>query len=338
LETEFLIRKNLLTLSVGSFVGIVLLSVWLYFNPLQDIIAHFATVNYYWVALASVVYLSAYFLRACRWRLLIPSPAHPGLFRTWLYAMGGNWVNYLIPIRVGDVVRAWFLKRFHQIPMMRALPSVFIDKAFDTIAIAFIIIIIPFSAIKLSSAVMVLLSLLLLVFVLTLLLLLSAAWQKDIVIRVLQFLFSWCPRKFRSKVNSGVDVFVSELNLFEHHPLQLVFALILTAMGIMLDGLYFFLLFKAFSVPYSFPLALLGYTLINLSYALPQPPAQLGSNEWMMIIVFSVGFGLTKSTASAIMAFAHILTAGLMTFWGGLAFITLGPEALTKLFKGEKLE
>ncbi len=333
-----MIRKNLISLTLGSFIGIILLAVWLYFNPIQEILAHFATANYKWVIVASLVYLSAYFLRACRWRLLIPSSANPGMWTTWLYAMGGNWVNYLIPIRAGDVVRAWFLKRFHHVPMLKALPSVFIDKAFDTIAIAFIIIIIPFSAIQISVPVMILLGLLLLVFLFTLFLLFFAAWHKDLVIRIIQFLLAWLPRKFRAKVNMGVEVFVVELNIFEHHPLKILFALLLTALGILLDGLYFFLLFKAFGVPYSFPLALLGYTLINLSYALPQPPAQLGSNEWMMIIVFSVGFGLTKSTASAIMAFAHILTAALMTFWGGIAFFILGPEALSKVFKGEKLE
>jgi hypothetical protein len=36
------------------------------------------------------------------------------------------------------------------------------------------------------------------------------------------------------------------------------------------------------------------HTLINLSYAILRPPAQLGSNEWMMIIIFSIGFGLDK--------------------------------------------
>ncbi len=90
-------------------------------------------------------------------------------------------------------------------------------------------------------------------------------------------------------------MFISELNLFEHHPLKLVLALFLTAGGeVLLDGIYFYLLFRAFGILYPFTLVFLfGYTLINLSYAIPQPPAQLGSNEWMMIIIFSIGFGLT---------------------------------------------
>jgi len=104
-----------------------------------------------------------------------------------------------------------------------------------------------------------------------------------------------------------------------------------------MDGTYFYLLFRAFGILYPFAITLFGYTLINLSYAIPQPPAQLGSNEWMMIIIFSIGFGLTKSTASAIMAFGHILTAGLMSLWGIIAFAVLGPELFISVFKGEKI-
>ncbi|MCK9309504.1 MAG: lysylphosphatidylglycerol synthase transmembrane domain-containing protein [Candidatus Cloacimonetes bacterium] len=336
-------RKQIISLVSGLAIGIVLLLAWLHFNPMQGFWFHFASLKYQWVILASLAYLSAYFIRAWRWNMLLPfnSPEtgkKPGLFRTYLYAMGGNFINYLIPLRAGDVVRAWFIKRNHNIPLLKALPSVIIDKAFDTIAILFIIILLPFLAIQVSKAMVILLSLLALVFIVTLLLLLSAAWQKDFVIRVLNKLFWFLPSRLKTRVHAAIVLFVNELNVFEHHPLHLLFATLLTAVGLALDGAYFYLLFVAFGIPFSFPLALFGYTLINLSYALPQPPAQLGSNEWMMIIVFSIGFGLTKSAASAIMAFAHILTFSLMSFWGIIAFAISGKEVVLKIFKGEKID
>lgn len=331
-------RKNIVSIGISLIVGIILLGVWLWINPLSEIQTHFRQLQLGWVALAAFIYLFAYFIRSCRWRLLIPHPAEPGVFRTWLYAMGGNLLNYLIPIRIGDLARAWFIKRNHQIPLARALPSVFIDKAFDTIAIMVIIIVLPFTAVELSIAMMILLGLLLVVFLITVCLLVLAASHKEMVISILQYPAKLFPKRFRSKLDGGISTFVTELNLFEHHPARLLLAVAFTAIGVILDGLYFFLLFKAFGIDYSYLLALLGYTLINLSYALPQPPAQLGSNEWMMIIIFSVGFGLTKSAASAIMAFAHVLTALLMSFWGAIAFLRLGPELIHKIFKGEKID
>lgn len=331
-------RKNLFTLIVGLAIGIVLIVIWLRQTPLNEIQAHFSGLRLGWVMLASLCYLGAYFLRSWRWNLLINIPTKPNLWRTWLYAMGGNWLNYLIPIRIGDVARAWFIKKHHHTPLMAALPTVFIDKAFDTLAILFIIIVLPFTSLQVSRPMLLLLGLLIIVFCLTLGLLLMAAWFKEGVSRILKRLFFWAPRKLKARLDAAIRLFIDELNLFEHRPARLMMAIFLTAAGVTLDGSYFYLLFRAFGIPYPFALALFGYTLINLSYALPQPPAQLGSNEWMMIIIFSIGFGLTKSAASAIMAFAHVLTAILMSAWGIPALALMGKDLVLQLIKGDKLD
>jgi uncharacterized protein (TIRG00374 family) len=125
--------------------------------------------------------------------------------------------------------------------------------------------------------------------------------------------------------------------MFRSQPLKLFWALGFTILGVILDGLYFWLIFRAFEMVYPFAMVLFGYTLINLSYALPQPPAQLGSNQWMMIIIFSLGFGLTKASASAVMALAHVLTAVLITISGGIALSITGSQILKKIFTGENL-
>jgi uncharacterized protein (TIRG00374 family) len=335
-------RRNIASLVIGSITGILLIATWLYFNPVDEILAHYHNLNVDYIVIASLTYILAYFLRSWRWNLLIPPSEgayiKPRLWQTWFYALGGNLINYLIPIRAGDVARAWFIKRNHNMPIMKALPSVFIDKSFDTLAILFVIVVLPFTAIQVSSPMLILLGLLMLVFILTFSLLLFAAWHKELVIRVIKTGFAWLPAKAKVKLFSMIELFINGLNLFDHHPLKLISAVLLTALGVLLDGLYFFFLFKAFAIPIAFPLALFGYTLINLSYALPQPPAQLGSNEWMMIVIFSVGFGLTKSGASAIMSFAHILTSFLMLALGAVAFAFSGKEIISKIFKGEKID
>lgn len=331
-------RKNTYTLIIGSLVGLILIVLWLRTISPSQIITHFRQVRLEWVGFAALVYLSAYFIRSWRWNLLIDIPQRPSLWQTWMYAMGGNWLNYMIPIRIGDVGRAWFIKRYHKVSLMSALPSVFIDKAFDTIAILFVIIILPFSALEITSPMLILLSMLIVVFVLTAGLLLLAAWYKELVISIFQKAFFWLPPNKRASINNAISLFINQLNIFEHQPRRLFFATLLTALGIGLDGLYFYLLFIAFKLVLPFPIVLLGYTLINLSYALPQPPAQLGSNEWLMLIVFSIGFGLTKSAASAIMAFAHILSALLMSGWGIAVFAHLGKDIILQLVKGDRID
>lgn len=330
-------RKRLLYLSLSLAIGLILILLWLRYTDLPDLLERMRSVNSRLVLWAALIYLSAYFIRSCRWNILLARQARISLARTWLYSMGGNWVNYLIPVRLGEVAKAWFVKRNHGIPMLSVLPSIFIDKTFDTLGIGFVLVMIPLLGMQISTGLTVLLVLLALVFAVSLAVIVLSARRKHNVVQLLQLLFAWLPESLKARINSYIEIFVQGLNIFEHHWTQLLYAVILTATGILLDGLYFHLLFRAFGIDYTFVRVLFGYTLINLSYALPQPPAQLGSNEWMMIIIFSVGFALTRQDASAIMAFAHLLTAILIGSLGLLAIFLSGRKVLIDIFRGEKI-
>jgi glycosyltransferase 2 family protein len=331
-------KRNLIILILGSIIGITLILLWLSYIPISEVKAYFKELSPLYVVLASLSYLSAYFVRSLRWNILLSQSIKIPIKDTWLYAMAGNLMNYMIPIRAGELVKSWFVKHNHGQSITHTLPSVFIDKTFDTLAIVSVLILIPFLAIQISTGLLVLLVLLAAVFVVSAGLLLMAAWHKQRVLGWVDLPLKLIPRRFRAKLREYLQSFIEGLNIFEHHPQKLLAATALTALGILLDGTYFYLIFVAFGIEFSFLLVLFGYTLINLSYALPQPPAQLGSNEWMMIIVFSLGFSLTKSSASAIMAFAHILTAILMGVVGYIAFAISGIEVFRMIFKGEKID
>lgn len=330
-------RKRLIFLIAGLILGLVLIFFWLRSIDVNAVLTNIRQVQLDLVVWASLAYLGAYFIRSWRWNLLLKKQARIPLGRTFLYSMGGNWINYLIPIRAGEVVKAWFVKRNHGTPMLNVLPSIFIDKTFDTLGILFVLLMVPLLRIRISTPLMLLLILLGLVFLASLGILLLSVWHKEGVVKFFQLLLSWLPRNWRQKLLGYIDVFIKGLNVFEHHWSRLLSAVLLTAIGVGLDGFYFYLLFQAFGVSFPFVMVLFGYTLINLSYALPQPPAQLGSNEWMMIIIFSVGFALTKDSASAIMAFAHVLTALLIGVIGIVAITLSGSQILKAIIRGDKI-
>jgi uncharacterized protein (TIRG00374 family) len=160
-----------------------------------------------------------------------------------------------------------------------------------------------------------------------------AAKSKGHITNLLQVIFFWLPRALREKLYHLIELFIDGLNIFDHHFSIILYCVLLTVIGVVFDAIYFWMIFLAFDHSISFMIVLFGYTLINLSYALPQPPAQLGSNEWMMIIIFSIGFGLTKNVASTIMAFAHIFTAVLISVTGILGFSYSGIKSLKQIQK-----
>ncbi len=329
-------KNKALYLVLVLILGLVLIGLWISFIDVTELKNQILDVRPVYLLLASVIYLSAYFLRSLRWNLLVSPVVKLSILQSWLFSMGGNFANYLIPIRIGEFVKAWLAKKSSNVPIVNLLPSIFIDKSFDTIGILIVLLVLPFVSIKISYAVTVLLSLLVLVFLASLIIILTAAFHKETSIKVLSLVVKVFPRKIGEKLSYYIRLFVEGLNIFDHHWSKLILALMITAIGIILDGFYFYLVFRAFDVSISYLVVLFGYTLINLSYALPQPPAQLGSNEWMMIIIFSIGFGLTVEGVSAIMATAHVLTALIIALGGVAAFAYSGTNILKLVFKGDE--
>ncbi|MBM4402940.1 MAG: flippase-like domain-containing protein [Candidatus Cloacimonetes bacterium] len=330
-------NKRNLSLLTGLILGLVMILVWLHYVDVSQMRLHMLKADLGLIGLAVLLYLSAYFIRSIRWNLLLRQKVQLSIWQTWIFVWGGNFVNYLIPIRLGELVKAWFVRRHHQIPVAQSLPSIFIDKFFDTIAIFFILITLFFIPVGHSKAMLILVALSIIVFLVFLAMILMAVFFRVQIVSILNRFFGWLPKRLREKVAGNLEMFISGLNMFEHHWMVLVGAVLLTVLGVVLDGLYFFYIILAFGQQLPFFMVLFGYTLINLSYALPQPPAQLGSNEWMMIIVFSIGFGLTKDSAAAIMASAHILTAVIISLLGVIAFGISGFSILKTIFKGEQI-
>jgi hypothetical protein len=69
---------------------------------------------------------------------------------------------------------------------------------------------------------------------------------------------------------------------------------------------------------------LYGYTFFNLAFILPTPPGQVGSNEFIGLLIFSGLFGVDRSGVGAMFLFSHPWTAMLMTVSGLICLSAMG--------------
>jgi uncharacterized protein (TIRG00374 family) len=92
------------------------------------------------VLLASAVFMVAYLLGAIRWRKIAATPQVP-VRRFYEMALGGLACNNVLPIRIGEVVRAGWLSREAPMPGGRALGTVALDRACDVIALAIFLVV-----------------------------------------------------------------------------------------------------------------------------------------------------------------------------------------------------
>ncbi|HXF97662.1 MAG TPA: lysylphosphatidylglycerol synthase transmembrane domain-containing protein [Gaiellaceae bacterium] len=94
------------------------------------------------VAALSILYAG----QALRWREIVRAPGVPSR-RFAEMVVSAVAVNNVLPGRVGDVLRARWLQLAGPLPAGRALASVFIDRAFDVLAlVVFLAVSVPFMA------------------------------------------------------------------------------------------------------------------------------------------------------------------------------------------------
>jgi uncharacterized protein (TIRG00374 family) len=98
-----------------------------------------------WVGVAILVVLATYVARERRWLILLRPLAfqHTAVLRALLT---GQLLNLLLPIRLGDVVRAVLLGREPGASFARVFGSVLIEKAWDWLALCALVLIVTWAA------------------------------------------------------------------------------------------------------------------------------------------------------------------------------------------------
>ena len=93
--------------------------------------ATLASVSPGWILASIGIYFVGIWLRAARWRLLMAPFAHVGtgrLFRTILIGLA---VNNVVPLRLGEIVRTYLLRRSDGVPIASSLATILIERLLD---------------------------------------------------------------------------------------------------------------------------------------------------------------------------------------------------------------
>ena len=330
-------KKKLLSIVIGTIIGILFILIWLHYVDIQSISAYLSDIRIEFVIIALLFYLSAYFIRSLRWRLLLLKIVRIPVMRNFLILMAGNFTNYLIPIRAGEFMKCYFIKKIYGKRISHTLPSVFVDKLFDMLGIIFVLVLVPVMSVTLPTMLFILIIVILIILITGCAILFMAAYAGDKVNSILKRLFFFIPAKYEIKLDEIITLFVEGLAVFKDHK-QLIFPVImLSFIAIFFDSFFFYSLFMAFGFGINYFYILLGYTLIYLSYILPHPPAQLGSNELIMILIFTTGFGMYGGAAGSIMLFSHLMTGLIIITVGIFAYFHTGVKLITIFNKGDNL-
>ncbi len=116
---------------LGTLIGLAGL-IWIFHDvQLSQLRRDFAGIGWVWVIPALACDTFGYFLQGSRWALLVRTLGPLGPLRATQAIYGGLFVNEMLPMRVGEIVRAGIVARWLEVPVLRVLPSLAVERLFD---------------------------------------------------------------------------------------------------------------------------------------------------------------------------------------------------------------
>lgn len=317
-------RKVALRAVVGLTAGGVLMLTVLRLVNLSAVYQRLTHLSIGFGLLCGAAFLTAYVVRALRWRCLL-RPCQVSVRRAIAIYQVATFLNWLLPVRGGELAKSLLLRHTDGIPVSRSLATVSMDKFMDLLPSVGLLAILPVVGLHLSRPLWVLL-----VSALTVLgvaggVLALASRQRNRAVALLtRPLVAALPRGTRKRTGPFIAQFVDTLLALIRQPRLLLKAAAYTVVAVGLDALFCFLAFKAVGVAIPLVVVLYGYTLFNVAFILPTPPGQVGSNEFIGLLIFSGMFGVNRSGVLAMFLFSHPWTALLMTGTGLACLSAMG--------------
>jgi len=316
------IAPRLSFLAVGTLVGVLLL-VWLLRSVHLDALGSaFSHVDPTFLALAVPFFLVNFLVKVPRWSLLYgrESPSWDTLFG----AMNvGYAINALLPFRLGEIVRSYWIRDRTRISMMRTLSTVGLERVSDGVMLVlFLVVTAPTVAFprKLLGSALLVGALFVAVLVVMIALAYGAGHEDHPLSRVLARLegsrLSFVGRVLR-QVLGGLQAL---------NDRQAVGRLVgYTVLIWSANGVLVWLVLRAFHIDVPLTAGFLLTAVLNLGMAVPSTPGYVGIFEYLMVLVLGL-YGVSHTPALAAALAFHAIAFVPVTIIGLIYIVRAGFE------------
>jgi glycosyltransferase 2 family protein len=98
-----------------------------------ELLATMSIANWWFVALAIIIDILTYVLQGIRWKLLLAPVGRLSTLRATQGIYAGLFTNELVPLRFGELVRAFLVSRWLSLRFTEVLPSMVIERFLDAL-------------------------------------------------------------------------------------------------------------------------------------------------------------------------------------------------------------
>lgn len=286
-----MIYKTLITILIS---GIFLtLAVWNF--DIEEFLETIAGLNPIYFLPALAFYLSSFFFRTLRWKVML-SPVKDIRRRSlFSYIVMGYMANNLLPARLGEFVRAYVTGKRENMSRSSAFASIVLERLFDGLTIIMILILLmltnemnrPWLNYMAWAGALIFLSGLAFLFAL--------AYQHERVLALTARLVAYLPDRIEQKIMHILRRFVTGLKLL-HAPVDFFVSISISFLVWGCEVMVYYVYLLAFGIDVPFTAPLLALVVVNLSSLIPSSPGFIGVFQYACIKSLAV-FGIGATTA-----------------------------------------
>jgi glycosyltransferase 2 family protein len=289
---------------LGLAVSVVFLFFALRGLKLQDVFDYLQRGNYLWLIPSVAVYFLAVFVRTWRWDYLLRPLKRISLKRLFPVVVIGYMGNNIFPWRIGELLRAYVLKRNEDVSVSSSLATIVVERIFDgLVMLLFVFIALP-TVPSLPDSLRYIVVMGSVVFLGALVVFLFLAAKPAVAARIYNPLIDHLlPRKYGTKLRGFIERFM--LGLAALRDVRQIFMIFFTSVLIwLLELVKYWFVMHAFDMQLSFFTLMLMNGIVNLMTTLPAAPGYIGTFDAPGIAVL-VAFGVASELATAYTLVLH---------------------------------
>jgi uncharacterized protein (TIRG00374 family) len=287
-------------------------------TDIRELADALAEANYWWVAPAIGVWFVSAWFRAQRWHYLLRHIERISPGSLYPIVIIGYMANNLLPLRTGELVRAYVLGERHRVSRMSALGTIALERLFDgVVLLGFLVLVGAF--VGLNSDLSILAIAVAAGFAVILVVFLAVASSQERARGLISLLVRLSPQRFRGRAQEWAQAFVHGLGCLQS-PWASAAVLLTTTVAWLLEALMYYLVGLSFNIGEGFHIYLMVTAAANLAITLPSTSGGIGPFELLAketLVFAGVGTSLAAAYAIALhgLLLLPVIVAGLYFLW-----------------------
>jgi hypothetical protein len=258
-----------------------------------------------WLVLAVTADILSYLTQGVRWRLFLMPIGNLSVKKAAQAIYAGLFVNEVVPMRFGEIVRAYLASRWLSVRFTSILPSVAFERLTDGVWLAIgagiVALFVPLPANMIRGV--------------------EILGVGPLAAIALLFLLVWFGRGAKSR---WIDRAAHAIHAASSAP-AFWLAFLASSFILILQAIAFWFVMKAYALPVGFWIGSAVFLIVHLGTAIPNAPANVGTFQFFVVAGLTF-FGVDKATAAAFSVVVFLVLT--IPLWL-IGFIALGRTGLT---------